>query len=154
SKHQPRQVRHIHRRSPLACQKVREQMESALTETPPPSLDEVMARLGYRDRTTLRTKFPELSKKITSNYRASERFISSQQSRHQMPLNVPDVESQRKALESELDKPCPATIKDLGRRFGYNYRTNIINTRFPDLARTLIEKRRQYQQQQLTKRIN
>jgi hypothetical protein len=145
------QLSHIYRRSILAKQKVREQMESALTETPPPSLDEVASRLGYQSRTTLHVKFPELSKKINANYRASERFISNRQSRRAVSVKPLDAESQRKALESELTKPCPATLIDLGSRLGYSHNSSF-KKRWPNLARALVEKRREYQKQQLTKR--
>jgi hypothetical protein len=153
SERQPRQVRQLHRQSSMAYQKVREQMESALTETPPPSLGEVATRLGYRDANTLRIKFSELSKKITANHRTSEEYINSRQPGREVEVNYLDVESLRKTLESELDQPCPATLKGLARRFGYD-RDPGIRRKCPDLARALVEKRREYQKQLLAKRIS
>src|SRR5262249_29506424 len=72
--HQVKQLRYLHRGNPISHQKVRERMEVALLEVPPPSLVEVAQSLGYRHESTLRGKFPELSKKLTANYMASERY--------------------------------------------------------------------------------
>jgi AraC-like DNA-binding protein len=146
-------IRHLHRVNNLSCQKVREQMEAALKEIPPPSLIEVARRLGYRHQTTLRVKFPELSKKITANYRKSEKYLSGLQAKRAEAERRLDKKSQKKVLKQELNQPCPATLEYLAHRLGYT-NSGSLRRRFPDLCQVLMEKRRQYQQRQLTQRLN
>jgi TniQ len=146
-------IQHLHRVNNLSCQKVREQMEAALKEIPPPSLIEVARRLGYQHQTTLRVKFPELSKKITANYRKSEKYLSGLQAKRAEAERRLDKKSQKKVFKQELNQPCPATLDDLAHRFGYT-NSGSLRRRFPDLCQALMEKRRQYQQRQLTQRLN
>jgi AraC-like DNA-binding protein len=136
----------------LACQKVREQMEAALVETPPPSLIEVARRLGYRHPSTLQLKFPELSKRISANYRSSERYLSGRRSRRTVPQFRPEKDSQRKAIEQELGQPCPSSLKELARRWGYADGHHL-KGKFPELCQALMEKRRECQQQKLAERL-
>jgi AraC-like DNA-binding protein len=150
---QAKQIRCLHRQHPLACQKVREYMEAALIEMPSPSLAEVARRLGYQHPSTLRVKFPELSKQIVANHRSSEEFLRNQQSKRNKGVHRPDRESQKRLLELELTQSCPATLRDLAHRLGYAD-TCTICTRFPDLSRSLVKKRRDYQQRLLAKRLS
>lgn len=150
---QTERIRHLHRVNIISCQKVREQMEAALIEVPPPSLIEVARRLGYRHQTTLRVKFPELSKKITANYRKSEEYLSGLQAKRAEAERRLDKKSQKKVLKQELNQPCPATLEDLAHRFGYTT-SGSLRRRFPDLCRALIQKHRRYQQRQLAQRLN
>ncbi|MCI0695853.1 hypothetical protein L0337_28110 [candidate division KSB1 bacterium] len=147
-----RQILNLHRRNNLACQKVRDLMEAALVEIPPPSLIEVAQRLGYRHPNTLEIKFPELSKKINANYRSSEKYLSGRRSRRTVPECRPDKESQRKAIEQESGQPCPASLDDLARRWGY-VDGHHLKGKFPDICQTLMEKRREYQQEKLAERL-
>ncbi|SRR6266498_631350 len=151
--YQLRQIRQIHRRGRLACQKVREEIEAALKETPPPSLEEVARRLGYRDSSTLRVKYRELSKRITANHRSSAEYQSIQQSRRAAAQGPPDKAEVRKVLEQELKQACPATLKELADRLGYSDSCNL-SKRFSDLCQALVEKRRQHFYQQYRQLLN
>lgn len=148
SDHRGKQLRSLHRQHPLAQQKVLLQMEAALVETPPPSLVEVARRLGYRHPSTLRVKYPELSKQIAANHRSSEEFLRNLRSKRKQYVRRPDREHQRRLLELELTQPCPATLRDLAHRLGYAD-TCTICTYFPDLAKALVKKRRDHQQRNL-----
>jgi hypothetical protein len=64
-----------------------------------------------------------------------------------------DKKSQKKVLKQELNQPCPATLEYLAHRFGYT-NSGSLRRRFPDLCQALMEKRRQYQQRQLSLRLN
>jgi hypothetical protein len=150
--HQVKQPRYLHRRNPISLQKVRDRMEAALLEIPPPSLVEVAQSLGYRDGSTLRGKFPELSKKLTANYMASERYLNSLQSWRRSTAARPNKESQKRALERELGHPCPASLTEISERLGYN--TYSLTSRFPDLCHALVEKRRRTLQLQLAERLS
>jgi hypothetical protein len=150
--HQVKQPRHLHRRNPISLQKVRERMEAALLEIPPPSLVEVAQSLGYRHGSTLRGKFPELSKKLTANYMASERYLNSLQSWRRSTAARPNKESQKRALERELGHPCPASLTEISERLGYN--TYLLTSRYPDLCHALVEKRRRTLQLQLAERLS
>jgi AraC-like DNA-binding protein len=149
--HQVKHSRHLHRRNPISHQKVRERMEAAVLEVPPPSLSEVAHSLGYRHGDTLRGKFPELSKKLTANYLASERYRDSLQSWRKSTVARPDKDIQKRTLERELGQPCPASLTDISERLGYN--TYSLTSRFPDLCHALVEKRRRGLQLQLAERL-
>ena len=149
---QPRQIRQLHRKGSLACQRVREEMEAALKETPPPSLEEVARRLGYRHPTTLRVKFPELSKQISAGYRSSAEYKSRQQSLRAAAQGLPTKAEQRKALEQELEKSCPASLKEVAGRLGYSG-SYTLSRRFGDLCQALLEKRRRHLSLQATARL-
>jgi hypothetical protein len=150
-RHQVKRPRYFHRGNPISHQKVRERMEAALLEIPPPSLVEVAQSLGYRHGTTLRGKFPELSQKLTANYMASERYRNSLQSWRRSTVARPNKESQKRVLERELDQPCPATLTEISERLGYN--TYSLTSRFPDLCHALVEKRKRALQLQLAERL-
>lgn len=150
---QPRQIRQLHRRGNLARQKVREEMEAALKEAPPPSLEEVARRLGYRHPTTLRGKFPELSKRITASYRSSAEYKSWRQSVRVKAQGLLNKAEERRVLEQELEKSCPASLQDVAGRLGYSSSYKFVR-RFSDLCRALREKRQQYLYQQYQQELN
>jgi TniQ len=149
--HQVKQPRYLCRGNPISHQKVRERMEAALLEVPPPSLVEVAQSLGYRHESTLRGKFPELSKKLTASYMASERYRNSLQSWRRSTVARPNKESQKRALERELSQPCPPSLTEIAERMGYN--TYVLTSRFPDLCHALVEKRRRGLQLRLAERL-
>jgi TniQ len=149
--HQVKQPRYLCRGNPISHQKVRERMEAALLEVPPPSLSEVAQSLGYRHGSTLRGKFPELSKKLTANYMASERYLNSLQSWRRSTAARPNKESQKRALKRELGQQCPASLTEIAGRLGYN--TYVLTSRFPDICHALVVKRRRGLQLQLSARL-
>lgn len=134
----------------LTAMPVRE-MEAALKETPPPSLAEVARRLGYKQADSLQLKFPELGKQITANYRAFKK------ERNTRPARAPhrlDLERQQQILEQALLEPYPESLSVLVLRMGYT-RGNIsfLTQKSPDLFRTVLKKRRQFQRKLLKKRL-
>jgi transcriptional regulator with XRE-family HTH domain len=134
---------------PIGCQRLREQVEAALTEIPPPSLAEVARRVGYKHASSLRAKFPELSKQIVSNYQLSERYIEVRRSQWETTRShPPDRENQRKLLEQELGQSCPGTLAEISHKLGYSCENGAVKV-FPELCRALVEKRRQYKERQL-----
>lgn len=144
--------RKLHRENRIARQKVREHMEAALLETPPPSLIEVAQRLGYRHIASLRNKFPELFKKIGANYRGTEEYLSGRKSRSAAAGSRPDKEGQRKVIEMELAQPCPASLRAVAHRLGYVSGFDL-KLKFPDICDPLLEKRREYLQKELAERL-
>jgi hypothetical protein len=149
--HQVKHLRYLYRGNSISHQKVRERMEASLLEVPTPSLIEVAQSLGYRHGSTLRGKFPELSKKLIANYMASERYRDSLQSWRRSTVARPNKESQKRALERELDQLCPASLTEIAERLGYN--TYVLTSRFPDICHALVEKRRRGLQLQLAERL-
>lgn len=134
---------------PVGCQRLRERVEAALTEIPPPSLAEVARRVGYKHSSSLREKFPELSKQIVNNYNSSERYFEVRRSQLEAARShPPDRENQRKLLEQELGQSCPATLEEISRKLGYSSQPGARKI-FPELYRALAEKRRRYKERQL-----
>jgi AraC-like DNA-binding protein len=133
-----------------AWEKVLQQMEAALGESPPPSLDEVARRLGYKQADSLQIKFPDLSNQITANYRA---FKKAGSPRLRAPHRL-DPERQRQILEQALLEPYPESLSVLVLRMGYT-RGNIsfLTQKSPDLFRAVLKKRRQFQQKERKKRL-
>jgi AraC-like DNA-binding protein len=142
----------LHRANRIARQKVRQHLEAALDETPPPSLMEVAQRLGYRHPATLQIRFSELSKKICARYWRSERYLCDRPPRPIETQNYPDMESQRTTIEQELAQPNPASIRALTHKLGYVSSYNL-KRKFPDLCLAILEKRREYQQKKLAERL-
>lgn len=132
-----------------AFQKLREQIEAAVGESPPPSLDEVARRLGYKYAYALQMKFPELSKQIISNHRA---FKKEHGNRPVKPPNRLSLEGQRQMLEQALRRPYPESLSVLVVGMGYNRGVHFLSQKFPDLCRAILEKRRKYQQERIGER--
>src|SRR5262249_1249423 len=98
---------------------------------------------------SLRAKFPELSKQIVNNYKSSERYIEVRRSQWEAARNhPPDREKQRKLIEQELGQSCPATLAEISRKLGYSCH-NAARRVFPELYCALVEKRSQYKERQL-----
>gem|GEM_PF-742755 len=133
-----------------AWEEVHRQMEAALGESPPPSLDEVARRLGYKQANSLQIKFPELSNQITANYRA---FKKAGNPRPKAPHRL-GLEHQRQILEEALLEPYPESLSVLVLRMGYT-RGNIsfLTQKSPDLFQAVLKKRRQFQQKERKKRL-
>ena len=65
---------------------------------------------------------------------------------------IPNKAEQRKVLEQELEKSCPASLKEVAGRLGYSGSYNL-SRRFSDLCQALLEKRRQQLSLQATARL-
>jgi methylphosphotriester-DNA--protein-cysteine methyltransferase len=119
---------------------VREVLEAALMEEPPPSLNEMAERLGYKNKSSLREIFPELCKKITENYRLSE---SAQNKPPTSRKKICDDATIQQALELALELECPPTLKDIALNLSYKH-LKPLHRRFPKLCRLIVSKRAEY----------
>jgi AraC-like DNA-binding protein len=101
----------------------------------------------------LRAKFPELSKRITARYKSSAEYKSGLQSMRAKAQGIPNKAEERRVLEQELEKSCPASLQDIAGRLGYSSSYKFVR-RFSDLCRALREKRQQYIYQQYQQALN
>jgi hypothetical protein len=137
-------------RSPIrsnypASRKVHQHLEAALREIPPPPLPEVVHRLGYKQANTLYVKYPELCRQIKANYRAFKRAPSGGPPARGDAVGALGLESQRQMLEQAVLQPYPESLAVLGARMGYKGSAHKLSKKFPDICRTLLNKRQQYQ---------
>lgn len=133
-------------------QQIQEQMEAAARESPPPSMNEIARRLGYKHASSLRTKSPELSKQIVTNYRAFKKTRGSRPDEIPRRLNLA---GQREILEQALRQPYPESLSALAVQMGYvPSSVQFLARKSPDLCRAVLEKRRQYQQRQREERLH
>jgi AraC-like DNA-binding protein len=138
-------------RTALNSDELRLALETVLSsdEDPPPSIDEVARRLGYRGYTQFYTRFPELSRAITArhqrrnpNYRRLKRKSMSS-------------DELRQALEAVLtgdEDPSPS-VYEVARRLGYRS-SSALYRRFSELCRAITVKHldqygREYLQREL-----
>lgn len=89
-----------------------------LSETEPPSLNEIASRLGYKGSGSIRERFPEICKAITA-----KRKQLMWQKREQM----------RRGIEAARAEVPPPTLKQIGKRLGYSCEVVVTNT-FPELS--------------------
>jgi AraC-like DNA-binding protein len=107
----------------------------ASNEEPPPSIQEVAHRLGYRSVSTLYSRFPDLSYAITAKY----------QKYHPSRREPMDAEVLRQSLEAILasnEEPLPS-IREVALRLGYRSETSLYD-RFPDLTHKIVAKHRKH----------
>ena len=110
-------------RSPIqsnypASQKVREHLEAALIETPPPPLLQVVHRLGYKQANTLYGKYPELCRQIKANYRAFKRARSGRPAGCGDAVGPLGLESQRQMLGACSASALPRVLSGFGSENG------------------------------------
>jgi AraC-like DNA-binding protein len=110
-------------------------LQATLTETPPPDVTTVARRLGYRSASVFYRADAALAKQITKNHRASGRF---NQKRRVRPIC--STEKMKRALELALASDNPIPLQHLAQQLGYRD-TTIMQKRFPDLCRAILEKR-------------
>lgn len=116
------------KRTALSSDELRQALEAVLTsdEDPPPSLEEVTKRLGYRSSTVLRNRFPELCSAIVS--------------RHTVPI---DIKGLRVALERELlSNEEPRSMREVARDLGHPVQTLL--RYHPDLCHEIAARRKAY----------
>jgi AraC-like DNA-binding protein len=107
----------------------------ASNEEPPPSIQEVAHRLGYRGASTLYSRFPDLSHAITVKYQ-----------RHNPGRREPmDAEALRESLEAILasNEEPPPSIREVALRLGYRGETSLYD-RFPELTHKIVAKHRKH----------
>jgi transcriptional regulator with XRE-family HTH domain len=95
-------------------------LQSALTETPPPSLQRVAARLG-RDGNTLRYQFADLCKSITQRYAAYKKARSAER-----------WEGVEYVLRQVLNGGEAPSMAQVALRLGYDVKT--LRKQHPDLC--------------------
>ncbi|MBL8204722.1 MAG: TniQ family protein [Blastocatellia bacterium] len=144
-------ISQLHRRNPVACEKVRAHMEAALQELPPPSLAQVAARLGYRCATTLWCKFPELSNQLSARRRAAVQAPGGRQAASTAAWTYPTEEQLRELLEQEIAAPAPRSPLRLGQDCGY-YNSAPLRRKFPALYQALLAQREVRRAEALTVR--
>lgn len=88
---------------------LKNQLLTALQETPPPNLREVADRLGYKRTSSLRARCPELVKLLTSRHRAA------------FPLRrkIRDSAAVKLALQQALRTDPPPPLDEIARNLGY-----------------------------------
>jgi len=119
------------RREPMGSDELRQALETELAsdEEFPPSLQEVAQRLGYRDASSLRSRFPELARAITAKY----------QKYHQRdPMSSDEL---RQALEAVLasDEEPPPSLPEVAQRLGYQ-NAGPLHSQFPELSNAITAK--------------
>src|SRR5262249_14949821 len=106
---------------------------------------EVVHRLGYKHANTLKVKYPDLCRQIKANYRAFQRAPSGRPAECGDAVGPLGRESQRQIIEQAILQPYPESLAILGARMGYKSTDHKLSKKFPDLCRTLLNKRQQYQ---------
>ncbi len=107
----------------------------ASNEDPPPSIQEVAHRLGYRGVNALYSRFPDLSRAITAKY----------QRQNPVRREPVDADELRQALEAILasNEELPPSIRVVALRLGYRSETSLY-ARFPELTHKIVAKHRKY----------
>jgi hypothetical protein len=132
-------------------QQIQAKMEAAAQEFPPPSLEEMASRFGYKHASSLREKYPELSRRIVVNHQAYKKARSERPPASALRLGLTE---QRKVLAQALRQPCPATLSALAVQMGYTpAAVQFLTRKSPELCRAILEKRRRYQEEQRGKRL-
>jgi AraC-like DNA-binding protein len=123
----------------MSSDELRQALEAVLVsdEEPPPSLQEVAQRLGYQTTSSLRSRFPELSRAIIAKYQKYN-------PRRREPMGSDEL---RQALETELasDEECPPSLQEVAQRLGYRDASSL-RSRFPELARAITAKYQKHHQ--------
>ena len=125
---------------PRNVSKVREVLEAALKEDPPPSLLEVAERLGYKNANSLRYTSQTLCKEVTARYKlwlkANGKVLFSTK-------KLCDENTVIKALEKALRQECPPTVVEIASNLGYRS-SHTLYRKFPDLCYLITNKRTEW----------
>jgi hypothetical protein len=133
-------------------QQIQARLEAAVREIPPPSLEEMARRLGYKHASSLREKYPELSRQIVINHQVYKKAHGERPQESPRRLSLAE---QRKVLKQALHQPCPATLSALAVQMGYTpAAVQFLVRRSPELCRAILEKRLRYQKEQRQARIH
>lgn len=109
-------------------------LRKVLQEKPSPPLREVERRLGYKNGSSLRKRFPQLSAAILRNHRAY---------RHRQVAEL------RLKLQSVLREDEPPSLSSAARRF--NQERNLLRKYFPDVCREISERHAAFTRSQVAK---
>jgi hypothetical protein len=117
---------------------LREILAICLTQTPPPSVAEVARRLNFRRAQTLRSREPELCRKMAARHRDSPAISHAAEHLYKR--------SERRRLESALRRHLarndPLSLNEIASVLGYKGSSSI-RLRFPELCSAIITKRKQ-----------
>lgn len=131
------QKHNLSQREPMSSEELRQALESILLsdEESPLSLKEVALRLGYRNASPLRSRFPELTRAIVVQHQKygfnSKKRLSA--------------DALRQALETILasDEEPPPSILEVALRLGYRS-VSALYSRFPELTHAIVAKYQSY----------
>lgn len=101
---------------------------SALKEHPPPAMNQIARRLGNKRSSDLRKWFPSLCKTISARYRESNRRLKL---------------TRQRILEAALREDPPPSAREVAENLGV--RSPILFLQFPDLARQVSKRYKEYQ---------
>lgn len=104
---------------------IKDALEAALTEQPPPSITKVGCRLGYPNGVTIGVYFPRLCEEISKRH---INFLSSRR------------EEIRDQLRAALGEAVPPTLREVADRVGYSW--SYLSVQFPTECRLLTKRRR------------
>jgi hypothetical protein len=104
---------------------VRRKLEEILLEKPPPTLDDVTERLGYRANTYLRQHFPDLCKAIVQRHAKSRKA---------------GLRSLGDQLRAILHEKLPVSLRTAAHRLGRN--PSHLGTQFPEIAQAIAKRYR------------
>jgi hypothetical protein len=102
---------------------IKRKLEAILLEQPPPTLDKVTERLGYKANTYLRENYPNLCRAIVRRH-ARYRKTKFKAICHQ--------------LEAILHEEPPLSLRATATRVGYD--SCYLRSRFPDVIRAIAER--------------
>jgi hypothetical protein len=112
-------------------------LQAILIEIPPPDVNTVARRLGYRSAASLYRRGAGLAKQITKNHRKSGHFDKKQRARLRP---ICSTKKMKRALEMALASDHPIPLNHLAQQLGYHDAT-VVEKRFPELCRAIREKR-------------
>src|SRR5258708_7150754 len=110
--------------------------ELASDEEPSPSLQEAAQCLGYRTKSSLYKRFPELAYAITAKHQKYQK---------PQPNQKMSSDELRQALEAVLvsdEEPSPS-LQEVAQRLGYQS-TSSLRSRFPELSEAIVAKYQKY----------
>jgi AraC-like DNA-binding protein len=116
-------------------------LRAAVEEPPPPSLNEVAERLGYKSAQPLRNINAQLCDQIKANF---HQHACGKVSRIFNTARIQEDDVINSALESALNENSPPSLEQIARQLGYRSSLSI-QTRVPLLCKALVEKRRALQ---------
>jgi len=104
---------------------LRRKLEEILLEEPPPTLDEVTERLGYRANTFLRQHYPDLVRAIVQRHSKSRKD---------------NFRSLGHKLRAILQEKQPVSLRAAARRLGRN--PSWLGTQFPEISQAITKRYR------------
>lgn len=110
----------------------------AIVEKPPPSLNEIGERLGYRSTYTLRRYFPQVCDQLGANYLT---YSPGKRRGGWSTTRRQSNEAILAALEAALKEEPPPSLGQVARSLGY-VSAQTLRPRFPEICKALAEKRK------------